>query len=225
MISHYSDDSSTSAFYRIDELLNAAERMIASDWNIERGLPQDIPSKHLLYQPAAMLKALYPRIQKTVAAENEEIESVIEKLTEYIGTLNEKNLLSSLRAIQDLFSAFAVNGVLGSSELRTKYEKPPIDAANIIMRSIEYLKQARTVPQIQQLETYSHNSLHILHDFLRDIQSIAKKAETEETKARSEMSRASGVPNVDRLGDAARLELSQLYHQVEQMGVYEDAAD
>ena len=222
---HYSDDSSTSAFYRVDELLNAAELMIASDWNIERDLPQDIPSKHLLYQPAAMLRALYPRIQKTVAAENEEIESVIEKLTEYIGTLNEENLLSSLRAIQDLFSAFAVNGVLGSSELRTKYEKPPIDTANIIMRSIEYLEHARTVPQIQQLETYSHNSLHILHDFLRDIQSIAKKAETEETKARSEMSRASGVPNVDRLGDAARLELSRLYHQVEQMGVYEDAAD
>lgn len=220
---HFSVDSNTKACLRADELVVAVEKLMAANWDIETELPSDIPPKHLLYNPATLLKSLYSSIKKAMAADTQEAAKVVGKLEDYIGELTQKNLIDSLAAIQDLFSVFSANGVIGSTDLRVKYEKPPIETAKSVMDHVKLINDASSAPAVKQLTAYSGNSLHALYDFLRDIQTIAQKADQERAKAQKEIANTSGFVGVDALSKAALASMKALYTQLESMEVYEDA--
>ena len=60
---HFAVDPNTKSCFRADELVAAVEKLMAVDWDIEAELPNSIPQKHLLYNPATLLKALYPSVK------------------------------------------------------------------------------------------------------------------------------------------------------------------
>lgn len=222
---HFSVDPNTKSCFRTDELISAVERLMASDWDIEAELPGSIPQKHLLYNPAALLKALYPNIRKAMTSETQEAAKVIGKLEEYIGELTQENLIKSLASIQDLFSAFSANGIIGNTELRIKYERPPIETARALMDHVKLINDAASASAVKQLTAYSGNSLHALYDFLRDIQTIAQKADQERAKAQKDIAAAGGFAGTEALSEAALASMDALCTQLENMEVYENAAD
>ena len=97
-----------------------------------------------------------------MTADTQEAAKVVGKLEEYIGELNQKNLIDTLSAIQELFSVFSANGIIGSTELRVKYEKPPIETAKTVMGHVKLINDAASVQAVKQLTAYSGNSLHVL---------------------------------------------------------------
>lgn len=199
--------------------------MIDANWDIEEELPNEIPQKHMLFNPAALLKTMYAGIKKVVVAENAQISQVMEKLNDYIGELTQDNLITALASIQKLFSVFAANGILGSNDLKTKYETEPIITAKDLQKHIRILLEATPLSLVIQLNIYSGNSLNVVSEFLRDIQSIAQKAEQEESKAKNSMGKI-GVPsNLEQVSEDARKTMDALYKQLEAMEVYSDVTD
>jgi len=222
---HFAVDPNTKSCFRTDELVVAVEKLMAADWDIEAELSGNIPQKHLLYNPATLLKSLYSGIKKAMAAETQEAAKVVGKLEDYIGELTQKNLMDSLAAIQDLFSVFSANGIIGSTDLRVKYEKPPIETAKAVMGHIKLINDAASAPAVKQLTAYSGNSLHALYDFLRDIQMIAQKADQEGAKARKDIAATVSFADTEALSEAALASMEALYTQLEKMEVWENAAD
>lgn len=222
---HFSVDPNAKSCYRTDELVLAAEKLMAVDWDIEAILPSNIPQKHLLYNPATLLKALYPSVRKAMDADTQEAAKVVGKLKDYIGELTQNNLIGSLAAIQELFSVFSANGIIGSTELRVKYERPPIETAKTVMGHIKLIKDAASVQAVRQLTAYSGNSLHVLYDFLRDIQTIAQKADQEGAKAQKDIAATGGFAGTEALSEAALSSMEELYAQLENMEVYKNAAN
>lgn len=222
---HFSVDSDIKTCFRVDELVKAVEKLMAANWDIEAELPSNIPPKHLLYNPATLLKMLYASIKKAMAAETQEATNVLGKLQGYIGELTQANLIASLSAIQHLFAVFGENGILGSTELRVKYEKPPIDTANAVMEQVKLINNAASASAVEQLTAYSSNPLHELYDFLRDVQTIAQKAEQEEAKAKKDIANVGGFTGMDELSKAALASMDALCTQLENMEVYENAVN
>ncbi len=220
---HFAVDPNTRSCFRTDELVVAIEMLIAADWDIEAELPSSIPQKHLLYNPAALLKVLYPNIKKAMSADTQEAAKVVGKLEEYVGELTQKNLIDSLAAIQDLFAVFSANGIIGSAELRVKYDKPPIDTAKTVIAHIKLINDATSAAAVKQLTAYSGNSLNALYGFLRDIQTIAQKAEQEGAKARKEIAGTGAFADAEALSEAALASMDALSTQLEKMEVYENA--
>ena len=221
---HFAVDPNTKSCFRTDELVVAVEKLMAADWDIEAELPGSIPQKHLLYNPAALLKALYPNVRKAMAAETQEAANVIGKLKGYVGELTQENLIASLSAIQDLFAVFAANGIIGCADLRVKYDKPPIDTARVVAAHVKLIHETAAASAVKQLTAYSGNSLNVLYDFLRDIQTIAQKADQEAAQARKGLA-SGGFAGTADLSEAALAYLDELYTQLENMEVYENAAD
>lgn len=217
---HFSVDPTTKSCYRADELVLAVEKLMAADWDIEATLPGDIPKNHLLYNHAALLKALYPSIKKAMAADAKEASAVIKGLEEYVGELTQENLITALSAIQELFAVFAANGVMGSADLRVKYDKPPIETAKMILNYTSLINHAASASPVEQLTAYSSNPLNALHVFLEDFKTIAEKANQEETKANKDISKAGGFIGSDALTQAALDALDTLYTQIENMEVF-----
>ena len=222
---HFAVDPNAKSCFRTDELVIAVEKLMAADWDIEAELPGSIPQKHLLYNPATLLKALYPRVKKAMAADTQEAAKVVSKLEDYVGELTQKNLIDSLAAIQDLFSVFSVNGIIGSTDLRVKYEKPPTETAKSVMWHVQLINDVASSAAVKQLTAYSGNSLHALYDFLRDIQTIAQKADQEGAKARKDIAATGGSAGTKALSEAALASMEALYAQLENMEVYENAAN
>lgn len=222
---HFAVDPNIKSCFRADELVMSVEKLMAADWDIEAELPNSIPQKHLLYNPATLLKALYPNIKKVMAAETKETSEVIGKLEGYIGELTQENLVGSLAAIQDLFSVFSANGIIGSTELRIKYEKPPIEKAKDVMDHLKLVKDSAMVSAVKQLTAYSSNSLNVLYEFLRDIQKISQKAEQEEAKAKNDIMKNSSLVGTETLSETALVSMKALYAQIEKMEVYENVVD
>lgn len=222
---HFSVDSNAKACFRADELVIAVEKLMAAKWDIEAELPDVIPQKHLLYNPATLLKSLYSSIKKAMVADTREAAIVVGKLQDYIGELTQENLIASLSAIQDLFAVFAANGIIGSAELRVKYDKPPIDTAKDVIKRVKLMADAASVSAVEQLTAYSSNPLNVLCDFLRDIQVIALKATQEEAKARKDIENTGGLTDTEALSEAALASLTALYSQLENMEVYENAVN
>lgn len=222
---HFSVDANSKSCYRANELVLAIEKLIDANWDIEEELPNEIPQKHMLFNPAALLKTMYAGIKKVVVAENAQISQVMEKLNDYIGELTQDNLITALASIQKLFSVFAANGILGSNDLKTKYETEPIITAKDLQKHIRILLEATPLSLVIQLNIYSGNSLNVVSEFLRDIQSIAQKAEQEESKAKNSMGKI-GVPsNLEQVSEDARKTMDALYKQLEAMEVYSDVTD
>ena len=134
-------------------------------------------------------------------------------------------MITALASIQKLFSVFAANGILGSNDLKTKYETEPIITAKDLQKHIRILLEATPLSLVIQLNIYSGNSLNVVSEFLRDIQSIAQKAEQEESKAKNSMGKI-GVPsNLEQVSEDARKTMDALYKQLEAMEVYSDVTD
>ncbi len=207
-------------FYRTNELIIAAEKLIKHNWDIEKELPTDMPDRNLLFNSAKLLKALYPRIRSAMAAEKDQINSVIVKLKEFIGDINQENLLDTLSAIQEMFSVFGENGIWGHTELRSRYEGAPIELTSKLLQQLRELTEAAQLPPVAQLTQYSQNGLNFITDFLRDMQRIAQIAEKEEAIARKELEKLGGFSGLDDLCDAARSEMIKLCDQLEDMEVY-----
>ena len=216
---HYAVDSSKVSCYRADELLSILEKLISCNWNIENELPNSIPEKHLLFNQAGLLKKLYPSVTTVVKAETAKVEQVYSKLKDYIGELNEENLLLTLNAIQNLFSVFASNGIIGSNDIRTRYEIAPIDTAKSVLKWLAALERAKGLSAAAQLDAYSGNALHKLADFLRDLQTIAQLAEKEEATANKELAKIGGIDGINELSEAALEAMKNLYTFVEAMEV------
>lgn len=222
---HFSVDPNTKSCFRTDELIAAVEKLVAADWDIEAELPENIPAKHLLYNPATLLKALYPSIKKAMAADTKEANQVVAKLKDYIGDLTQDNLIAALASIQELFSVFGANGILGSTDLRVKYEKPPIETAKKILEHVKSISDVASESSVKQLTAYTGNSLHALYEFLRDIQAIALKAEQEESKAKKDIQNIRGVSGLNEFADAVKADLAELYEQLEKMEVCDNASN
>ena len=79
----------------------------------------------------------------------------MEKLNDYIGELTQDNLITALASIQKLFSVFAANGILGSNDLKTKYETEPIITAKDLQKHIRILLEATPLSLVIQLNIYS----------------------------------------------------------------------
>lgn len=218
---HLSVDANTKACLRADELVLAAEKLMAVNWDIEKELPKNIPAKHLLYNPATLLKSLYPNIRKAMSADTREAAQVVGKLEEYIGELTQKNLVEALADIQQLFSVFAANGIIGSTDLKVKYEKPPIDTAKAVMSHVQRINAVSSASPVQQLTAYSSNPLHMLYDFLRDIQKIAQKADQEAEKAQKDMKALGSFSDMGELSESALTTMRVIYSQLENMEVNE----
>ncbi len=222
---HFAVDPNTKSCFRADELVAAVEKLMAADWDIEAELPNSIPQKHLLYNPATLLKALYPSVKKAMAADAQEAATVIGKLEGYIGKLTQENLIAAFSAIQSLFAVFAANGIIGSAELRVKYDKPPIDTAKDILAYVKLINDAAGASAVKQLTIYAANPLNALYVILRDIQAIAQKAEQEEAKAQKDIGNAGGFAGTDALSEAALASMDALCTQLENMEVYENVAN
>lgn len=221
---HFSVDDKAKSCYRTDELIAAVEKLIAVDWDIEAELPEKIPTKHLLYNPASLLKDLYPAVRKAMAEEAKQVAEVINKLSDYIGELNETNMIAALSAVQELFAAFT-GSVSISAELQARFDKAPIETTKEILNHVRILKSADSVPAVKQLTIYSGNSLHELYEFLRDVQKISHKAEIEEQNAIKDTKKVGGIVGLDEMSDAACAALNALCEQLENMEVYQNVAD
>lgn len=222
---HFAVDPNTKSCFRADELVAAVEKLMAADWDIEAELPNSIPQKHLLYNPATLLKALYPSVKRAMAADAQEAAAVVGKLEGYIGKLTQENLIAAFSAIQSLFAVFAANGIIGSAELQVKYDKPPIDTAKGILAYVKLINDAADAPAVKQLTVYVANPLNALYVILRDIQTIAQKAEQEEAKAQKDIGNAGGFVGTDALSEAALASMDALCTQLENMEVYENVAN
>ena len=222
---HYSVDAKTKSCLRMDELVAAVEKLMEANWDIENELPDNLPSNHLLFNYAVLLKNLYPNIRKVMKADTEHASSAIKKLSGYVGEVNQDNLLVMLTAIQELFTVFSANSVIGSNELRTKYDRPPIDTAKEILEHISVLTDASSTSPVMQLTAYSGNALNSLADYLRDFQAIAQKAEKEEAKANKEVEQTGSFLGLEQMTEAALMSMDELCRRLEEMEVYNDAAD
>lgn len=218
-------DKNEKRFYRGDELIQATEYLIARDWDIEEELPETIPEKHLLYNSATLLKSLYPKIRLVMAAEKKQSNNVIDKLVEYFGSLTKENLIQVLSAVQRMFSVFSANGIIGSSELQSRFEKAPIETATIVMKNINILQNNDHNTTMKQLAAFSGNALNSLSNFLRDVQQIAKLAEQEEAKAKKELSQIGTIAGMEEVTEAALASLDELCTQLENMEVIDNAAN
>lgn len=216
---HFSTDTRTKSFYRVNELMSAVERLVSLQWDIENELPNDPPSNHMLFNHASLLKTLYANIKKVMKAEVGEISRVFLKLTDYIGELTQENISDTIYEIQKLYNVYSLNGVMGSNELLIKYDHSPRDQAKEIMKHIDTLSAVASASPVDQLIVYSENSLHELEVFLRDLQSIALKAEQEEEKANKNIAKIGNIPGLDDLSRAASTALESLSSQLEAMEV------
>lgn len=220
---HYSLDSAKPSCIRTGELLMAFDKLSAGHWDMEQELPAIIPDRHLLYNQAALLKNLYPKVSKAVTAETEKTKQVFSELREYVGEINEENLQSALLAIQDLFATFAVNGIIGNNDIRTKYEATPLDTTREILKCAKVVQEAANAPSYtEKLAGFSPNGLQILAGYVRDFRKIAQAAEAEEEKAQNALSRIGGREMSEKIRnqtEVAREAMINLYSFIETMEV------
>ena len=93
------------------------------------------------------------------------------------------------------------------------------------MGHIKLINDAASAQAVKQLTAYSGNSLHVLYDFLRDIQAIAQKADQEGVKAQKDIAATGGFAGTEALSEAALSSMEALYAQLENMEVYENAVN
>ncbi len=220
----FSRDDNDKRFYRGDELIAATEHLIEQHWDIEQELPAVIPENHLLFNSASLLKALYPRIRKVMAAESACADNIIAKIKSQVGEITQENMVQVLSDIQELFAVFNANSIFIKTELRTVFEKPPIETAKQVIRDISLLSSSVTETALQQLPVYAGENLHSLADFLRHIQAVAQMAEQEEHKATRALASIGTFSGMEALSENAHQSMTELYDLLEGMEVIDDAS-
>ena len=146
----FSRDKETKRFYRANELMEALSDLMSKSWDPSSLLPERIPAKSLSHLPASQLKELLPRVEKVVAAEDEQAELTIKSLTEYAGELDKKHILEMLNGIRDLFSELHQSGVLGHTALIGYFDQAPGDMAGDILSKVKTLNTKPILKSIQK---------------------------------------------------------------------------
>jgi hypothetical protein len=225
-----SKDPKTRA-YHTDELIDAINHLNANNWNILKILPEKT-DQNILYNPAALLKDLYPRISTVATAEINKYETIKNNLITYTGELATENLLTVFNSIQELFSVFGQNGIAVKSKLKDKYIGAPIDITNKILRAINLIESTRNQEPVLQLATLYQNTfalseddnksctaLTLLTDFLHDLQEIERLTQSEEQKAKNAITGLTGNTTVDTVADFAKEELGKINELLSKMEV------
>lgn len=205
--------------YRTDELICAVEKLIAADWDIETELPQVIPENHMLYNSAALLKKLYPRIKVVVEAERKMADNILEQLEGYLGEMTQDNLVAAMNAIKDLLQFFERTGNWSLQAQNARYNKAPLELAKDIMASVNAITGAKGKAPVQALGYYSGNALNALSEWLRSFQEIDRVATVEAQKARNELQRMGGQVQSEQLVAAAQATMDELCDILENMEV------
>lgn len=205
--------------YRVEEMLCVVEKLIAADWDIEAKLPRDIPAKHMLYNHAALLKQLYPRIRKAVEAEQEKAEDKLDELKAYVGELTTENLVVNMNAILNLFNTLSTNGIWSLQGQKHRYGKAPLELAEEIMSAVRTITEARDKSVTQVLAMYSENALASISDWVKSFKEIERVAVLEARKAEAELQRIGVHSYSGELIAAAQAEMENLCEILENMEV------
>lgn len=205
--------------YRVEEMLCVVEKLMVADWNIEAELPKDIPAKHMLYNHAALLKQLYPRIRRAVAAEQEKAEGKLGELKAYVGELTTENLVVNMNAILNLFNTLSTNGIWSLQGQKQRYGKAPLELAKEIMSAVQAITDARDKSVMQVLAMYSGNALASISDWVKSFSEIERVAVLEARKAEAELQRIGVHSYSGELIAAAQAEMENLCEILENMEV------
>ena len=205
--------------YRVEEMLCVVEKLMDADWNIESGLPKDIPAKHMLYNHAALLKQLYPRIRKAVEAEQKMAEDKLDELKAYVGEMTTENLVVNMNAILNLFNTLSTNGIWSLQGQKQRYGKAPLELAKEIMAAVRSITDARNKRVTQVLALYSDNALASISDWVKSFSEIERVAALEARKAEAELQRIGVHSYSGELIAAAQAEMENLCEILENMEV------
>ena len=202
--------------YKTDVLIDDIRHLEKSHWDISNSLPEH-PNKNLLYNPAILLKKLYPRIAVVVEDELKQISQNKDVIEYYIGHINRANILSTINDIQSLLSAFSQNGILGYASIRNKYDGTPSIIADKIYAAITKVSSIQDLSAVEKLAILSGDSSEIVADFRKDLQEIERIASLEEEKANKAMRNITGDSGIDTMTDAAIEQLKKIYNRLEGM--------
>lgn len=219
----FSKDASNKKFYRANELITAARKLINCEWNIEDQLPE-IPAENILYSPVILLKKLYPRIKAVVEAEQEQASEVLESIKGYTGELNDSNLLDVFSSIESLFSTFASAGILGNNDLSQRYSSNHLERAHLVEKQAAVFSDMDDQNPVALFHAYSVNALSALRGLLIDLQRIEKLAQQETERARKAITSLGVPPEFEQMSEAAWMAMNELHQLLEELEVH-DAAD
>lgn len=205
--------------FRASELLDAVQSLYLCGWDIRASLPDVSRNANMLFNPAALLRKLYYRIDKVVEAERDSIDDLQRKLAAQVGALSEDNLISLVNAVQSLYKTFNSSGIFYSPELASRFARAPIEKAKEVMKTKLMLDKAIGVAHVEALGVFSSNGSKALADFLNDILEIERLAQQERVKAERELRNFSGDVGTDEIAEAARQDMATLYDRIEAMEV------
>ena len=209
--------------FHTDELVTAAEHLMACNWNISAILPGNI-EKNLLNNPAILLKRLYPRIQHVVEAEEKHIVDTTHKIEPYVGQLSQECLVDALSAIQNLFLLFLQHGIPINSKLRDRFnDLSPMEETKKVLSILSYLSEIQKEDFISQFSVYSANDIETVDSLLKDFQEIERIAQKQEQSAEQQTKVTTGNTELDAYADAAMQEMAKRREQLLAMEV-DDAA-
>ncbi len=207
----------TSVFaYRTDSLIDAVQHLQVCYWDISKELPES-PPKNLLYNPAILLKRLYPRIAVVVEDEINHINANLDRISNYVGEVTKDNVLQNINSIQDLIRSFQQHGILGYYDIANRYQGEPMLLTDKIYNAIINVSDIEQKPLIEKLRILSGNSSSIISGFLKDLQEIERIAEIQKEKALQSMKNVTGDAAIDSMTDAAIEQLNMIYERLERM--------
>ena len=211
--------SSSVFLYHTDQLLAAAEHLLACNWDIEDELPREAEN-NLLFHSAALLKKLYPKIRQAMDAEERYGAELCSRLTPYLGALTQENLIETLSAIQDLFFLFLRQGIPVRRTLRDKYDAlKPEEYARRVQSALAQFSEVEGKDAMTRLTVYSEHKIELAADLLRDFQEIESLAEKEERNAQRQTDESGRNTGLDACAAAAQEEMAARWEQLSAMEV------
>lgn len=195
-------------FYRTEELLRAAEKLTQCGWDIEQELPEEAESNMLL-DPAYLLKKLYPRVRQVVAAEKQHAAEVCQELRNYVGELNEQNLVGTYNAVRQLYDSLA-GSISYTISQRDKFSGSPIEKAQQILQAVQTLHLMEDMGEVRQLAVLAGPALPTLETFRNDLCEVERLADTERQKAERDRKQCTEDADVTDLAQAAVQALGKL---------------
>ena len=211
-------DEKAKKVYRTRELVDATEGLISSHWDLEDSLPQSNPG-NMMYNPADLLKKIYPRIHKVLHAELTQFHSAAEQLVELVGEISEESLIDALSAVNEFLLECSASKLFVPEKLRLAFDIAPIERARTIFASYQNLKKADTAHFMDQLKIYSEKALVDLLEFARNLSDIDTLAKQYEREACQELLKITQGVDLSALGVLAQSKLADLAAQLEKLEV------
>lgn len=225
-------ESPSVLFYHTAELVSTIQKLDNCQWDIEQELPART-EENILYNPALLLKKLYPKLRAVAAAESSQYRTIRNQLEQILGELTRSNLLDTIGKINDLVSTLNQDGVGVPRKLSDPFEGRPIDVTNQLLNAISLLDGAEQDALAPQLAKFSQRkyrnpsggsekitALMLLTEMLHTFKEIERLAKDREKQARDTL-RNLGIDTAteELLRSAAMDELQRLYEQIEHMEV------